>query len=100
MEAARLLAERALVSGLESDKQVGWMFQVLTSRQPDQTENAALMQLLHQERDYYSSNPAEATKLIQLGDSKANKSIEPADLAAMTIVSQTILNLDATVWKR
>ena len=44
--------------------------------------------------------PDEAAKLIRIGDRKTDPALPPAEIAAATILAQTVLNLDATVWKR
>ena len=39
-------------------------------------------------------------KLIAVGERKRDPALSAVELAAMTAVTQTIMNLDATVWKR
>lgn len=100
VEASRALAQSALKrEGKMSDK-IAWVFRRLTGRKPDQNESAVLSDLLHEEQKYYSENPQAAAELIGLGETPADASLDNAELAAMTVVCQTILNLDATVWKR
>jgi hypothetical protein len=48
----------------------------------------------------FAKEPARAAKLIAVGDRKPDPKLNPVDLAATTALTQTILNLDATVWKR
>jgi hypothetical protein len=40
------------------------------------------------------------TRFINLGDSNPDKLLKPDKLAALTVMCQVILNLDATVFER
>jgi hypothetical protein len=48
----------------------------------------------------FTKEPARARQLISVGDRARDPNLNAVDLAAMTIVTQAILNLDATIWKR
>jgi hypothetical protein len=58
-----------------------------------------LRQLLADHRHEYQQDRAGAQALITLGESPADPAIEPAELAAWTIIASTLLNLDETVTK-
>jgi hypothetical protein len=47
--------------------------------------------------DAAQQDPAE---FIEIGDSRPENSLPPDELAALTIVCQVILNLDATIYLR
>jgi hypothetical protein len=100
VEAARALAQSSLEQHEELASQVEAAFQKLTGRSPSEQEGKVLTALFADERAYYAENTAEAAKLIELGEAPIKQTVEPADLAAMTVVCQAIFNLDATVWKR
>ena len=100
VEAARALAQSTLEQHKELASQVEAAFQKLTGRSPSEQEGKVLTALFADERAYYAENTAEAAKLIELGEAPIKQTVEPADLAAMTVVCQAIFNLDATVWKR
>jgi hypothetical protein len=101
VEAARVLAEKALKQVKSSDEErERWIFRRLTAREPDKAECAVLNELLREQRDFFSKDPKRAEALIGVGESKRDKSLDPVQLAAMTAVAQTVMNLDATVWKR
>lgn len=100
VEVARTLAERTMQHATETPQQIDWMFRQLTGRAPDEQEARVLASLFAAERDHYAKNATDANELIHLGESKPAESLDQADLAAMTVVCQTVLNLDATVWKR
>jgi hypothetical protein len=101
VEAARALAQRALKeAGPDAAKQIRFMFRRLTGRDPDATEAKVLGELWTGQEKIFLAEPARAKQLIAVGDTKADESIDVVKLAAATVVSQAILNLDATVWKR
>ena len=99
VEAARALAEDVATLGSDDDRIEG-AFTRLAGRKPDSFESELLLKLLAEERAYYSNHPGEAGQLLSLGDRKPSADVDAAELAAMTIVCQAILNLDATIWKR
>lgn len=99
VEACRKLAEIAVLRETDADR-VNRAFVALTGRQPDGIERKTLVKLLGEERVWFTDHPADASKLLALGDAKPNSKAGDASLAAMTTVCQAILNLDATIWKR
>jgi hypothetical protein len=101
VEAARVLAERALKEGGASTRQrIEYAFRRLTGREADRREASILAALWREERGVFSKEPGRARQLVAVGDSKADPSLDVADLAATTVLTQAILNLDATIWKR
>ena len=100
VEAARVLAERALKEARSTQERIGFAFRRLTARQPTEAELNLLEQLLTEQKAIFKQEPDRAEKLIAVGDRKRDPALEPGELAAMTSVSQAIMNLDATVWKR
>jgi hypothetical protein len=59
-----------------------------------------LLELLQEQSDRFRHSRDRAENLISVGDRKRDPSLDPVELAANTILAQTIMNLDATVWKR
>ena len=98
IEAARVMAQQILAS--DSDAKVQTAFLKLAGRKPDELEQSTLRQLLEDERAFYTKNPEAATKLLSLGEADNNSDADAIELAALTNVCQTILNLDVTIWKR
>ncbi len=100
LEAARALAQRMIrEGGHETDRRLGWGFRLATSRFPSPPELRILDGLLAQETNAYRARPAEAAKLIAIGESKPDAHIAPAELAAWTTVASTILSLDESITK-
>ncbi len=101
VEAARVLAERAIKEGGSVPRdRIRFVFRRLTARTPDASELNLLEELFAEQAVIFKTEPERAEKLIAAGERKRDASLDPVELAAMTSVSQTIMNLDATVWKR
>jgi hypothetical protein len=50
-------------------------------------------------RAHYDSNPADAKKLLTVGERKGDPSLEPSEFAAFTMVANQFLNLDEVLNK-
>ncbi|QDV44854.1 Planctomycete cytochrome C [Stieleria neptunia] len=99
VEAARALAES--VMGESDDMaRIQLAFAKLTGRRADENEVTHLVSLLEQEQTYFGEHPQRAAELVAIGQSPSSQDAPVPHLAAMTIVCQAIMNLDATVWKR
>jgi len=92
VEASRALAQRIMKQG-----SVDFGFRLATSRLPNAREKSMLMDLYHYNLDRYQTNPDAALKLLSLGESARDPSLNPRELAAWTQVASLILNLDETV---
>ncbi len=101
VEAARVLGTRAAKEGGNTAlEKIRWVFRLSATREPTQNESKLLLQLYEAQKMLFQNEPAQADKLIQVGESKPDTTIPPAELAAWTVVAQTVLNMDATIWKR
>ncbi len=100
LEAARKLAERAMLEGGESTtSRLTFAFRLAISRTPNPTETAVLLKAYQQRLAKYQQDPAGAKALLSHGDSPRNESLHEPDLAAWTAVMSLILNLDETITK-
>ncbi len=101
VEASRALAERVLRNGGKSDQaRIDFAFKLATARTPDAKERTVLLDSLKEFRSSYARDGANASKLLSVGDAKADSSLPPRELAAWTTVASMILNLDETVTKQ
>jgi len=101
VEAARVLAEKAMQKGgAETPERIRYAFWRLTARAPDSQELAVLDTLWQEQEKIFTKEPDRARQLISVGGRTRDPNLNAVDLAAMTIVTQAILNLDATIWKR
>jgi hypothetical protein len=101
VEAARALAERALVEGGKDDKsRVAFAFRLATARKPTRKESSVLRGLLETQLASFGRSPQAAAKLLSVGESARDKRLNPVELAAWTTVTSVILNLDETVTRQ
>lgn len=100
VEAARILAERTLKHHGTDAKRIEIAFRSATSRSPRQFEQKILITLLDQQRSLFKNNPEAALKLIKVGETPVEQSLSPQELAAWTMVTSTIFNMDETVTKQ
>ncbi|HVX63413.1 MAG TPA: DUF1549 and DUF1553 domain-containing protein, partial [Pirellulales bacterium] len=100
VEAARLLAERMMTEGgAAPEEQITYAFRLATARRPAADELTLLVGALNAYLADYQAQPEAAVKLLAVGDSKRNESLDAGQLAARTMVANLILNLDETITK-
>ena len=98
VEAARAFGERILKEGgARLNGQIEWAFREATGRRPDNDELKILTDLHEQSLLHFKEDPANARKLLAVGDSPAPPKANPAELAAMSNVARTILNLHEVI---
>jgi mono/diheme cytochrome c family protein len=99
VEAARNLAGHAILSSKEFDSRLDDITELLLAR-PMAPEERVLMRNMEQHfLTHYQDDPADARALLTVGQSKPDKKIPPAELAAWTLVASEILNLDESLTK-
>jgi hypothetical protein len=90
-EAARAMAARIQrEGGGDSAERVVYGFRLVTSRRPSDKEAAAILDTYESERKYFNGNAKEAEAICGKQD---------PELAAWTMVSNTLLNLDEALTK-
>ncbi len=100
VEASRKLAERIMTeAGGADDDRFTLAFRIVLARKPAARELAILHRIRDRELEIFQKNPTAAIKLLGVGESKRNESLNPAELAAWTVVASDLLNLDETVTK-
>jgi len=98
VEAARALATRGLAASVVDDAgRAEWLFRTVLARKPDAVETKLLLDSLAAHRTRYREDLPAAEQLIAHGDSTSPSHLPPAELAAWTLLANTILNLDEAV---
>jgi hypothetical protein len=97
VEASRNLAERTLRESPDIDARLASMFRRVTARSPDAVEIGVLKSALQEHLANYKANPKAAAELIRVGESQADASLNPQELAAWTMVGNLVLNLDEVI---
>jgi hypothetical protein len=98
VEAARSLAARTLAASAVDDAgRIDWLFRTVLARDAEPGERDVVAKSLAAHRQRYAADPAAATTLISHGESRLPEHVEPVELAAWTLVANTLLNLDETL---
>lgn len=99
MEAARALARRMLAEGGEKKEgRIIYGLRACIARMPRKQEIDRLASLYEEQLNYYRAHESEADKVLN-GQLKASSKENSAELAAWTMVSNVLLNLDETLTK-
>jgi cytochrome c553 len=100
IEAARHLAQRAILEGGENDgARLDFLARRVLSRPFRPEEMSIVIPSLGDLRAHYAANVDDAKKLISHGESKADPNVDPALLAAWTMLTNELMNLDEVLCK-
>lgn len=98
VEAARHLAERTLQESSQSTKErLTSLFETVLSRPPTSTESATLIEVYEQALKGFEEQPENSDLLLQYGDSEKATDLPSTEVAAWTIITNLVLNLDETL---
>jgi mono/diheme cytochrome c family protein len=101
VEASRALAERALLEGgKDSKSRISYAFRLATARRPSGKEIKVLRTLFDGRYKVFRQDRQAALKLLAVGESRRNRTLDVAELAAYTTVASVIFNLDETITKQ
>ncbi len=99
VEAARKLAERAILHASDAEARIHFMAEILLSRPLDEEETAGMSRSLAIYEKHYRDNPQDALDLLGTGEAPSNPDLDPTETAAWTMVANQLLNLDETLTK-
>ncbi len=100
IEAARFLAQATLKQpAAETAARLDFVAQRIISRPLKAEESAVVEGVLKDLLAFYQGHVEDAKKLIATGESKPDASLDPAQLAAWTMVVNELLNLDEVLNK-
>ncbi|MEW5978589.1 MAG: DUF1553 domain-containing protein [Acidobacteriota bacterium] len=100
LEAARALAQQVMLNGGQTTQdRIRHAFRVATARRPRPKEEAVLKAGWEKYVAEYRSQPKLAFKLLTEGEYPVDERLDPAELAAYTMVASLILNLDEVLTK-
>jgi hypothetical protein len=85
--------------GDSNSERAAHAFRMVTGRRPTAAESAVLLEELQERLIEFKQNREAATRLLAIGESKADASLEVRELAAWTMVARLILNLDEAITK-
>jgi Protein of unknown function (DUF1553)/Protein of unknown function (DUF1549)/Planctomycete cytochrome C len=99
VEASRKLAERVLKSATGTDDRIALAFRLTTGRTPMAREVEILRGAYDKQLARFRADPAAAGRLLGVGEASRDSQADAGELAAWSMVSSTLLNLDETVTK-
>ncbi len=101
IESARFVSQRMLKEGgADLSARVGYAFRLVTGRTARPRETATLEALFREQREGFAADPESARKLLAVGEMRNGAGIDPADLAAGTVLAEALLNHDESVMRR
>ena len=100
IEGCRVLAQNAW-SGSEGnlDEAIVNVFRSLTSRKPTAAEVSILRNQFNAEKQYFESNPERIRAYLSTGHQVVSAKLEPAPIAALARVTNTIMNTTEAYYK-
>jgi hypothetical protein len=100
VEAARKLAETAMAEGGEGfDARLDFITRRALSRPFDLKERAVAKKSYSAFLNHYDSNPADAKRLLHVGESQPAAGLNTVELASLTMLANEVLNLDEVLNK-
>ena len=101
MEAARALSQMAMLEGGDDDLQsLQFVYQRLLARQPTEIEERILFTGLERTRKKFQEDPEAAKRLLRVGESVRDDSLDSAEHASWTSLCLALFNLDETLSKQ
>ena len=82
------------------DAQISVGFQLTLSRMPSNRELEILSTLYNQEFEKFNRDINGAVEFLSVGDYRIPNQYNPTEMAAMTVVANTLFNMDEMYMKR
>ncbi len=99
VEAARALAQRAMLGGDAPVARLDTIYRLVLARRSNAAEQKVLLATHEKLRAGFAQNPDAAKKLLALGESKRDEKLDTVEHASWTALCNMILNLDETLSK-
>ena len=96
-EAARVLAQRLLEAPGDDNARITLLLRIVLARSPAADELHILKKALEAQRQHFTAHPENATRVIRNGEAPVADNRPHAELAAWSMLSSLVLNLDETV---
>lgn len=100
VESSRGFAERILKEGgNEPEQRIVYAFRWATSRKPDAEETKILLDLFQYELKEFQKHPDRAEHFLRIGEYPRAEDVDLAELAAYSVVANTIFNMSESLQK-
>ena len=100
VEAARVMAQRAIGSSPTASERIAALFRRVLARAPSDDELQVLQRGLTHHLAEFREHPRSAGRLVAVGEYPLPASVDRGELAAYTMIASLILNLDEAVTKQ
>ncbi len=101
VEASRVLAERIQKEGGNNfEDQAAYAFRLLCSRAPTARELELMNKQFEMALNKYQNDPSTIAGLLEVGDAPLDEALDPTETAALTMVTNLVMNFDETYVKR
>lgn len=97
VEAARVMAQRALSRPGSDAERLAFVFERATGRLPSASEAEILLRTLGTQRKEFADKAEQAAQLMKVGEHPADPNLDPREVAAWTLLCNLVLNLDETL---
>jgi len=97
LDASKALALRAWEQEESTQERIVFIFRSVTSSLPDESELQVLLDYFEEERANYRQAPEQTRAYLANGAFRVPDTVPAADIAAYTLVANTIFNLDEAI---
>ncbi len=98
VEASRVLAAKLVRTHQDDVEQLASeSFELLTSRKPAPDELEVLVKLFQEQSEQFRERPQQANELLKVGVAASPSDLDPVEVAAATVLVNSIMNLDECV---
>jgi hypothetical protein len=99
MEAARILAERAMQTETEFSSRISYLAQNILARPLNVRESGVVEKEFADFQAYYKEHPEDARRLLKTGERQPDPTLPAPTYAALTLLTNQLLNLDEVLNK-
>jgi hypothetical protein len=101
VEAARVLAERLVREVSQAgEARVKMACLATLGRLPEPSEEEVLRRLYSEQMAIFAKDPHAAERYLEIGETAMDKALPKEEVAAMAVLSSTLMNMDEFVTKR
>ncbi|MBL8188993.1 MAG: DUF1553 domain-containing protein, partial [Acidobacteria bacterium] len=100
VEAARMLAERAMREATTNRDRVTLIFRRVLARVPSEVETERLLKSFQTQLDHFRAHSDAAKRMLAIGEKRNDPKLDAAEVAAYAMTASLILNLDETITKQ
>ncbi|HEX8914171.1 MAG TPA: PSD1 and planctomycete cytochrome C domain-containing protein [Humisphaera sp.] len=97
LEASRALAATAVGESADDAGRVTAVFRRVLSREPTPRERDVVLKQVEKARTYYAAHPADAAKLLTVGQGDVDPKLDRPTVAAYMTAASMVLNLDEAI---